>query len=85
MSLLKIKDKNGIITEIMALRGERGDKGDPFTYADFTPKQLAALKGPKGDDGYTPVKGTDYFTAADKAEIVDAVLANFTDVSEVAL
>jgi hypothetical protein len=25
------------------------DKGDPFTYDDFTPEQLAALKGDKGD------------------------------------
>ena len=29
----------------------------------------------KGADGYTPVKGTDYFTEADKTEIVNAVLA----------
>lgn len=53
--------------------GEKGDKGDPFTYKDFTPEQLASLKGDKGDkgdngtdgkdgaDGHTPVKGTDYF------------------------
>ena len=27
----------------------KGDKGDPFTYDDFTPEQLASLKGPKGD------------------------------------
>ena len=39
------------------------------------------LKGDKGDtgaagaDGYTPVKGTDYWTGADKAEIVDDVLS----------
>lgn len=34
----------------------------------------ADLKGDKGDkgaDGHTPVKGTDYWTAADKAEIVN--------------
>ena len=29
----------------------KGAKGDPFTYADFTEEQLAALKGPKGDTG----------------------------------
>ena len=40
--------------------GLKGDKGD---------------KGDTGADGYTPVKGTDYWTAADKAEIVDDVLA----------
>ena len=31
--------------------------------------------GLKGDKGDTPVKGTDYWTPADKAEIVDDVLA----------
>lgn len=53
--------------------GEKGDKGDPFTYEDFTPEQLASLKGDKGDkgdngidgkdgaDGHTPVKNIDYF------------------------
>lgn len=40
--------------------GLKGDKGD---------------KGEPGADGYTPVKGTDYWTEADKAEIVDDVLA----------
>ena len=29
----------------------------------------------KGADGYTPAKGTDYFTEADKTEMVNAVLA----------
>lgn len=42
-------------------------KGDPFTYSDFTPEQLAALKGEKGKDGYTPQKGVDYFTDEDIA------------------
>lgn len=26
----------------------KGDKGDPFTYDDFTPEQLEALRGPQG-------------------------------------
>jgi hypothetical protein len=55
--------------------GAKGDKGDPFTYADFTPEQLASLKGEKGDDGKTPEKGTDYYTESDKAEMVNAVIA----------
>ncbi|MGN0468113.1 MAG: SGNH/GDSL hydrolase family protein [Acutalibacteraceae bacterium] len=29
----------------------KGDKGDAFTFADFTAEQLAALKGEKGDKG----------------------------------
>ena len=32
-------------------QGTRGPKGDPFRYEDFTPEQLEALKGPKGNDG----------------------------------
>ena len=32
-------------------QGGPGPKGEPFTYADFTPEQLQALKGPKGDKG----------------------------------
>ena len=30
------------------LKGEKGEKGDPFTYEDFTPEQLEALKGADG-------------------------------------
>ena len=33
------------------LEGPQGPKGEPFRYEDFTPEQLEALKGPKGDDG----------------------------------
>ena len=32
-------------------QGKRGPKGEPFRYEDFTPEQLEALKGPKGEDG----------------------------------
>ena len=56
-------------------KGDTGEKGDP------------GEKGPKGDTGdpgYTPVRGTDYWTAADKAEIVADVLAEFIDLAEVA-
>lgn len=116
-------------------RGPQGEKGDPFTYADFTAEQLAALKGEKGDtgpqglkgdtgqkgekgekgdtgpqgpqgetgpqgeagpqgpkgdtgpqgeqgaqgekgaDGYTPMRGTDYWTADDQKQIVSDVLS----------
>lgn len=103
--------------------GAPGERGPAFTYADFTPEQLAALvgppgkdgatgpqgdrgpigltgqtgergpageqgpagndgatgpagqRGPAGTDGKTPVKGVDYWTAADKAEMVEQVRA----------
>lgn len=33
----------------------KGEKGDPFTYEDFTPEELESLKGNPGDDGKTPI------------------------------
>lgn len=33
------------------IKGDKGDKGEPFRYEDFTPEQLEALRGPKGEDG----------------------------------
>lgn len=47
---------------------------------------LGNIKGPKGDSGpagYTPQRGTDYWTEEDKAEIVSQVLAALPDGSEV--
>lgn len=58
--------------------GPRGERGEAFTYSDFTPQQLAALTGPageKGADGKTPVRGSDYWTAEDQQAIVTDVLA----------
>lgn len=37
--------------------GAKGDKGDAFTYEDFTPEQLASLKGEKGDQGEQGIQG----------------------------
>ena len=38
---------NALPGHITGITGPKGDKGDPFTYEDFTEEQLAALKGPK--------------------------------------
>lgn len=40
-----------------SLVGPQGEKGTPFTYADFTPAQLAALTGPRGPKGETGQQG----------------------------
>ena len=37
--------------------GPRGEQGAPFTYADFTEEQLAALKGPQGEQGLQGEQG----------------------------
>lgn len=44
-------------------KGDKGDKGD------------TGAAGAKGADGKTPVKGTDYWTAADQQSIVSDVIA----------
>ena len=55
---IEIQAKNPTIQMgIQGPRGERGPKGAPFTYDDFTPEQLESLKGPKGDIGLTGPQG----------------------------
>lgn len=51
MAILRVKQEDGTWAEIPAIVGDKGDKGDPFTYEDFTPEQLASLKGADGKDG----------------------------------
>lgn len=41
--------------------------------------------GTKGSDGYSPQKGTDYWTETDQKAIVDEVLTHFIDATEVAM
>ena len=68
----------------------KGDKGDPgitphigengnwYLGDTDTGKPSRGEKGDKGDkgaNGKAPVKGTDYWTAADKTEIVNDTLA----------
>lgn len=51
-------DKEWIaIGRVVGDTGEKGDTGDAFTYEDFTPKQLAGLKGDTGDTGPAGPKG----------------------------
>lgn len=47
------------IAAIELTPGPKGDKGDAFTYDDFTPDQLAALKGVDGKDGQNGKDGVD--------------------------
>lgn len=63
---LKGKDGEVIFEELTEEQKAslKGEKGDPFTYEDFTEEQLESLKV-KGDPGYTPVKGVDYFDGKD--------------------
>lgn len=50
---------------------------------DGNVQEIPVIKGDKGDKGDTPVKGVDYYTEADKAEMVNAVLAALPNGDEV--
>ena len=57
---LKLVLSDGTTAEAGVIEIPAGEKGE---------------KGEKGADGYTPVKGVDYFTDADKSQFVLAVLS----------
>ena len=48
-----------------------------------TAEVFDGAKGDKGADGYSPVRGVDYFTEEDKTAMVNAVLAQVVDATEV--
>lgn len=58
--------------EVVAIKGEPGQDGAPGK--DGEPG-AQGIPGQPGADGYTPVKGVDYWTEEEKQEIVDEVLA----------
>lgn len=58
MAILRVKDDNGNIIDIPAIKGYTPKKG--VDYFD-------------GKDGYTPVKGTDYWTDEDKEGITSYI------------
>lgn len=57
--------------------GPKGDKGDPGAAGDKGDTGETGAQGPKGDkgepgtNGTTPVKGVDYWTAADQTSIIN--------------
>ena len=85
-SYLCIKPCTGIAppsAEYWLLIAQKGDKGDigptgpqgpQGVQGEQGPQGATGPQGPAGSDGYTPVKGTDYFTESDKTELVNAVL-----------
>lgn len=63
--------------------GADGKDGEPGPQGIQGPSGQTGPMGPVGPAGYTPIKGTDYWTDADKQEIINAVIASFTDGNEV--
>ena len=63
-------DNKSVLDKLSAADGKLQYNG-----SDVGLKGAAGTPGKNGTDGKTPVKGTDYWTAADKAEIVNDTLA----------
>ena len=83
--ILKIRNPDtGKFVEIPAIQGVQGSQGPKGDTGPQGPQGIQGPKGEKGDtgdtgpagaNGYTPVRGTDYWTAADQEQIVSDVLA----------
>lgn len=89
VTTITIKDAAGTKTATIndGADGAKGEKGDTGPTGATGPAGATGAQGPKGDKGdtgatgpagaagKTPVKGTDYWTAADKQSMVNDVLA----------
>ena len=75
--------EQGKYVGIPAIKGTDGKTGPQGPKGDTGATGAIGPQGPKGDTGHTPVKGTDYWTAADKQEIVSSVIAALPDGTEV--
>ena len=60
----------------------KGEKGDPFVYSDFTPEQLAALRGPKGEIGVQGPKGDPFVYSDFTPEQLSALKGPKGDIGE---
>lgn len=59
----------------ITITGAQGSQTATIYDGATGPEGPAGPAGANGQPGYTPVKGTDYYTAADKTEMVNLVLA----------
>lgn len=64
-------------TGATGIQGPKGDKGDTGETGPQGPQ------GETGEAGHTPVRGTDYWTASDKQEIIEDILDVYPVAEEV--
>ena len=65
-NVITVTKTDGTTSTFIVMNGSKGKDGTNGTNG---------TNGKDGADGKTPVKGTDYFTSADKTEMVNAVIA----------
>ena len=72
MALMKVRDNDGNIKPILAIKGEQGDSAYQLAQADgFDGTEEEWLDSLIGRKGNKPVKGEDYLTETDKEEITN--------------
>jgi hypothetical protein len=71
MSVLYLKNKSGKFEPVRVLRGITPHIGENGNW--YIGKEDTGINA-EGKDGYTPVKGKDYFTEAEKSDMVQSVL-----------
>ena len=74
---------DGTTLDAGVAKGAQGEKGATGPAGPQGTAGAPGKDGTAGADGKTPVKGTDYWTAADKQEIVNSVIAALPDGTEV--
>jgi len=82
---LIVTNKAGQSFDFGYVKGDKGDKGDPFIYTDFTSDQLLGLKGPKGDPFVYDDFTADQLTALKGAKGDPFVYTDFTPAQLAAL
>lgn len=71
--LIQAENPDGTITEAQVAHGQQGAQGERGPTGLRGPQ---GIQGPAGVSGYTPVKGVDYYTTAEQAQMKNAVLAS---------
>lgn len=74
---------NANMVKIDNVLKEKATIEDMTTYIDEHKDKLKGADGKDGVDGYSPIKGTDYYTEEDKNEIVNLVLEALPNASGV--
>ena len=59
---------------LQGIQGEKGETGPQGPQGERGADGKSGTNGKDGADGKTPVKGVDYYTDADKQEMVDTVI-----------
>lgn len=81
-TVLTITSANG--TSSADLKGPKGDQGAQGIQGPKGDQGIQGIQGEKGADGakgadgYTPVKGIDYFTPAEKAEFINSIKSSLS-------